>query len=453
MLPTMPSTVNITTEPSGAKIYIDDLYFGETPAENFFDSGTYPIHIEKQNYDTIDEMITITDPETSSHYKLEDIRATLTIRTDPSATVIFNEQEYPGGLADKILLPQTISFRIDQEYCETIEETCTLQKGENRVFELYPEDISANLTIKTYPDATVKFNGKSIKGGISNYKIIPQVLTIQIEQQKADPIKRIINLQPKSTKVIEIYPKLKTGTIQIAVIPNTSKIELKGDAGEEFTAIGRNNFTDIPIGSYTLRVTNEKYISYEETITIIKDDSIRRSIKLEKSKYIKSDIVILDTLEINSRTIIVECQKGDWEYSIIGENPLFSGLRSVDALNLFVKAEIISQEIADSIYLCNRIGDSCAHFYVFEKENNIRFDAFLEGGTLNNKMVLHSGNITINIEYFINYDIKKHEKRELYAKGYTTIFKDTTYELIRIANGFANRKQDDNYAIRIYNTK
>ena len=353
MLPTMPSTVKITTEPSGAKIYLDDLYFGESPVENFYNSGTYSIRIEKQNYDTIEEMIIITDPETSSHYELEDIRAKLTIRTDPVATVTFDGQEYPGGFADKLLLPQAISFRIDQEFCESIDQiytlkkgenkvfelypkdtsstltinthpeamvklkgksykggiqklrlipqtisfkieqefcetiikTYTLQKSENKIFELYPDDISAYLTIKTHPDATVKFNGISFKGGITNYRIIPQVLTIQVEQLKADPIEKIVNIRRGSTKVLELYPEIKTGSILITVIPSDASIELMGDAGEEFIGIGRENFTDIPIGRYTLKVHKTDYIPFEENLHLKLNDTITESVKLEKANY------------------------------------------------------------------------------------------------------------------------------------------------------------------------
>ncbi|MCF7911688.1 MAG: PEGA domain-containing protein [Candidatus Cloacimonetes bacterium] len=173
LVPAMPAAVKITTTPEGATIYIDDLKFGESPKSSFFDAGTYPIRIEKENYETINDQITIIEPETEKNYELVDIRATLTVITYANATVKFNGESYKGGINKLFMQPQTINFKVEQEFCETIEKAYPLKKGENKTFELFPEDISASLTVKTYANATVKINGKSYKGGFASKKFIP----------------------------------------------------------------------------------------------------------------------------------------------------------------------------------------------------------------------------------------------------------------------------------------
>jgi len=242
----MPATVKITTDPEGAIVYLEDnVKLGETPLEKFYDAGTYQIRIEKENYESINEHITITEPETQKHYNLEDIRATLTVKTNPNAIVKFNGQEYPGGIDKIVLLPQKISFRIEQEYCKTIDMEYVLQKGETKVFEFYPEDISAKLTIKTHANATVKFNGESHKGGIENYKLSPQALDIIVEMPKAETITRMITLMPKAIETLEIYPEVQTGVVQVMVIPSEASFELQGDAGEFYQGTGRQTFMDV----------------------------------------------------------------------------------------------------------------------------------------------------------------------------------------------------------------
>ena len=302
LIPSMPAAVTINTTPKGATVYIDDLKFGTTPKSSFFESGTYPIRIEKENYETINEQITITEPETNKNYNLTDIRASLTIKTHKNATVKFNGKSYKGGIDKLKILPQIISFKIEQDYCETIKQTYTLNKGEKKVFELYPEDISATLTIKTHQNATVKFNGKDYKGGISNQKIAPQVLEITVSMPKAETIIRVITLKAKGTETLEIYPEVQTGTIQVMVIPTNAKIELNGDGGEHYTATGRKTFTDAPVGNYELIVSADGYVIHKEDINLTADNTISNQISLEKEKKIKQNNKISNTKLIKRET-------------------------------------------------------------------------------------------------------------------------------------------------------
>ena len=361
LTPAMPAAVTITSNPEGATVYIDNLKFGTTPAKSFFDTGTYPIRIEKENYETKNEQITITEPETKKNYKLTDIRATLTVKTRPNATVIFNGKDYKGGIdkhkllpqtinfkieqelcktineiytlkkgENKVftlypedisatltvkthpnatviyngrdykggidkhkLLPQTINFKIEQELCKTIEETYTLKEGENKVFELYPKDISATLTVKTHLNATVIFNGISFKGGVSEYKISPQVLQITVEMPKAETITRIVALKAKTAKTLEIFPEVQTGTIQVMTNPINAIIELTGDAGEHYMETGKKTFTDMPVGTYELTVTADEYKTHKETFRLKADETITKQIILEEGIDVPANMIFV----------------------------------------------------------------------------------------------------------------------------------------------------------------
>jgi hypothetical protein len=76
---------------------------------------------------------------------------------------------------------------------------------------------------------------------------------------KAKPVKRVVTLKPKTTQTLEIYPEVQTGTVQVVTIPLNAKIELKGDAGEYYTATGRKSFIDVPIGKYKLIIKADGY--------------------------------------------------------------------------------------------------------------------------------------------------------------------------------------------------
>ncbi|MCF7912467.1 MAG: PEGA domain-containing protein [Candidatus Cloacimonetes bacterium] len=218
--PAYKAVVKITSEPEGATVTIDsNMNLGVTPVQSFYDAGTYPVRIEKENYDTIDEQITIIEPETVKHYIMTDIRATLTVKTHAKATVKFNGKDYIGGIDKLVMLPQTVNFKIEQEFCETIEETYTLKKGENKVFELYPENISATLTIITAPEATVIFNGKDYIGGIDKLVMLPQTVNFKIEQKFCETIDETYTMKKGEKKVFELYPENILASITIITAP------------------------------------------------------------------------------------------------------------------------------------------------------------------------------------------------------------------------------------------
>lgn len=291
--PALPTAVTITTEPEGASVYIDNVLFGTSPKSSFFDEGTYPIRIEKESYGTINEEITIAESETKKHFKMKDIRATLTIKTNSQATVTLNGTDYKGGLKDQKLNPQTINVKVEEEFCETISESYTLKEGEVKVFELYPEDVPAKLTINTSDNATIKVND-IIYTSVKNLKFPASVVEIEVSQPKAKTIKQVIILKQEDVKSLDIYPEIEKGTISVVTIPTTASIELTGDAGEYYTAVGRNNFTDIPIGTYELIITNEGYKTHKETIKLTADDTVQKQISLVEGSDIPDNFVFVE---------------------------------------------------------------------------------------------------------------------------------------------------------------
>jgi formylglycine-generating enzyme required for sulfatase activity len=213
LVPAMPAAVFIDSTPQGATVYLDGLKFGTTPVQNFYDAGTYSIQIEKENYDTIEAEITITEPETKKTYLLDDIRATL--------------------------------------------------------------------TIKTHPNATVKFNGENHKGGLNNYKLAPQVLQLRVEMPKAEAIERVVTLKPKSIETLELYPDVQTGTVQVMTIPTNATILLTGDAGERYEAVGRKTFVDVPVGNYELTVTADGHKTHTEMFGLVAKVNLKKQVVLE----------------------------------------------------------------------------------------------------------------------------------------------------------------------------
>ena len=160
LTPALPATVEIITEPEGATVYIDNVRFGKTPKSSFFNAGTYPIRIEKENYEPINEQITIVEPETKKIFTLTDIRAILTVKTHPNATVTINGRDFIGGISELKTAPQVLKIEVTMPKAESITRIVTLQPKSVETIEIYPEIETGTIQVVVIPnDAKVEIVG------------------------------------------------------------------------------------------------------------------------------------------------------------------------------------------------------------------------------------------------------------------------------------------------------
>ena len=346
----MDATISIRSNPSGSDVWIKGIKLGKTPVNAFFPEGTYKIKLEKENYETINEQITITDP-TNQTYPLTDIRATLTVKTHKNATVRFNEENYQGGIDKLVILPQIINFKIEQDLCESVEQTYTLKKGEKKVFELYPENIGATLTVKTNKNATVYINNDSGHiGGVTNMKFSPQMVNISVEMPKAETIKKSVLLDKKSVVIKEYYPEVQTGIVMVNVIPADAEVLLTGDGGERYDSKGKATFRDVPVGTYELIVKADDYKTHTEIFSVTLDKTTRKQVMLEEGSYeILKEINRMDSSFVYSTNPNKDYSEFNIYFNSSNNINDDSGFKIYNFQGNIIYNYIISEEIKDQI--------------------------------------------------------------------------------------------------------
>jgi hypothetical protein len=133
-LTTLKSQLTITTDPSGALIYIDGVYRGTSPLTLELDPGTYTVGVEKPNYKTAYETVTLNPGESRSILvKLDLLKAKLSVYTDPSGALIYIDGVYRGTSPLTLELdPGTYTVRVEKPNYKTAYKTVELNPGENR---------------------------------------------------------------------------------------------------------------------------------------------------------------------------------------------------------------------------------------------------------------------------------------------------------------------------------
>ncbi|MDP8232523.1 MAG: SUMF1/EgtB/PvdO family nonheme iron enzyme, partial [Candidatus Zophobacter franzmannii] len=289
--------VVVTCNQNGAELFVDDVSMGKTANKMLtvdIESGTHTIKLAKEGFSTEIQEKIISRDKNSFNIKLSpSMPATVEIDTEPEgATVYIDNLKFGVTPITNFFNAGTYPIRIEMENYETITEQITIVEPKTqKSFNL--TDIMATLTVKTHPNATVAFNGESFKGGITDLKIAPQVLSIVVTMPKAETITRAITLQPKSSETFEIYPDIQAGVIQVVAIPENARIELNGDGGEYYTATGRKTFNDVPIGEYELIVTADKFKTHKENFSITDDETVPKQIVLEEGSDIIDNMVFV----------------------------------------------------------------------------------------------------------------------------------------------------------------
>ena len=276
----LPVTFRFT--PEDATLVIDGKAAGTSSTQSLA-VGQHAVKLTKEGYQTLEKAITVDEKNVFFEWKMEkQPDAGLQIETIPEGATVYLDGiklgESPVGVFYK---PGTYPIKISKEGHVTIEnETLEVKVPQTRKSYTLDENVGY-LTINTNPGATVYFNDQKISNP-KNVKLAPQLVIIKVTMPKAETLEQQVVLKRNDKLSLDMFSNVQTGTLQIAVTPFEAKIELTGDAGEKYTAEGMKIFEEIPIGTYTIKVSAAGYTTAIETATVKQAETTKKTINLVK---------------------------------------------------------------------------------------------------------------------------------------------------------------------------
>lgn len=284
-LQALPVTIRIT--PPDAKLTINGNEVPNTTTHQLA-VGENTIRIEKTDYQTIEKTIKVNEQQVYFEFKLERIKdVLLEISSEPIAATAYLNGVLLGETPVAVFYkPGSYTLRLIKEGYVSIEnEPLQVQLPNTRKTYKLEENVGY-LTIYTHDGATVSINGKVITDP-RNLKMPPQVLKITVSMPKAESIEQQVVLNRNDKLNLDLFPKQQTATLQLAVVPFDADVLLTGDAGERFTTKGSKVLEEIPIGTYTIKVTAQGYQTKQESLTLITGERQSKSIRLIETQVAK----------------------------------------------------------------------------------------------------------------------------------------------------------------------
>jgi formylglycine-generating enzyme required for sulfatase activity len=276
----LPVTFRFT--PVDASLTIDGKSAGTSQTQNLA-LGKHTIKLVKESYQTIEKTITVDDKNVFFEFKMvKQPDAGLQIETIPEgATVYLDNIKLGESPVAAFYKPGIYPIRITKEGYVSIEnQNLEVTLPQTRKSYTLEENVGY-LTVNTNPGATVYFNEEKIANP-KNVKLAPQLVKVKVTMPKAETLEQQVVLKRNDKLVLEMFPDVQTGSLQIAVTPFDAKIELTGDAGEKYTAEGMKIFEEIPVGVYTIKVSATGYTTATETASVKQAETYKKTINLVK---------------------------------------------------------------------------------------------------------------------------------------------------------------------------
>jgi hypothetical protein len=281
--------VTISVDPADAIVIIDGIPATEVP--QMLDVGTHHLLITKDGFESIDKQIVVDEQHVFFQEQLLLVKKVLVqIESNPVGAVVYFDDIKIGETPVSVFyMPGNYQLKIAKEGFITLEgETLSIVSPlTSKTYTL--EENAGYITINTNAAATVYLNGEQVYKPV-RVKLVPQLIKIKVTQPKAETLEKEVTVKRNDDLVLDMYPILQTGTLQIAVTPFDSKIVLIGDAGEHYSSTGSGNFENIPVGTYSIKVSSAGFQDHKETVVLtrgeVKDLSIKLSVEDKKPEQV-----------------------------------------------------------------------------------------------------------------------------------------------------------------------
>ena len=263
-------SISIISNPSGASVYLDGAYMGETPLslDNVI-SKSYAILVKKSGYNSKTLSLSLSAGGAENlDVLLESLSGSISVSSNPSGANIYLD------VTSKGTTPKTISnvpigshtIKLTKPGYNDIYKTITVGSGEMVL-------VSETFTTKT---GLIKIDsspsGASVYFDDTNEGTTPITLndipvgshTIKLTKSGYNDIYKTITVGSGEMVLVSETFTTKTGLIKIDSSPSGASVYFD-DTNEGTTPITLN---DIPVGSHTIKLTKSGYNDIYKTITV-----------------------------------------------------------------------------------------------------------------------------------------------------------------------------------------
>ena len=274
-------SVQISSIPSDAEIFINEQSKGKTPKGLWLYPGEYDLKLSKDGYLNVLNKIEIKKGKEIFSYNLTKNKAYLNLRTIPTDAIIkLNGLEYKDKKVE--VLPDEYTLEISKSGYLTRTEKINLKLGEkfNKSYKL-KENVGF-LNLKITPSDAKIFINKEDKKGEKKFKLAPATYQLKVEHKGYSSYTELINLKLDERIEKKIVLQGKLGTLLFNVEPLDANVSLYKDKKFIQKWQGMKQAKNLLEGEYEIVAKAKDYKTTTKKIKIKEDENLKINFVLKK---------------------------------------------------------------------------------------------------------------------------------------------------------------------------
>jgi len=287
--------LEVRSEPSGAKVFLDGNEMGETPIVlSDIWSGQYTVRVVKDGYASHEEQVEIKGSDRKAitvplrrvveiPVELKAKAGELAIQTDPSGASIYVDGRSVGvsPYEGKALPPGTFRVRLAKEGYESWEKEVAVEIAKRVEILAYLKPIDGSLEILSEPSgAKVSMNGKEIgETPLTVSRVQPGEHVIRIVKEEYASYEERMNVKG-TNRTIRASLQRMTGELLVSTEPEDSSIYIDGKA------VGTSPFEGKTLspGKHKVKIVKEGYEVWERDVVVEGGKRVEIFTKLNEKK-------------------------------------------------------------------------------------------------------------------------------------------------------------------------
>lgn len=281
----------ISSEPSGADIYLDEKHIGQTPLKKEkIPSGDHTLRITKNKYKTHQETFVIKDgdePKFDVNLKPNFALLEITSAPETDATVFIDNNEVgKTPYSEPMMQAGTYIIRIEKELWSGTTKTITIRPE-------IPEKINLILTkdfgtlIVEAEESNILLNNKIVGIGNFEQKLKPGSYKIKATKEKHHDDEKTVFVNVGQTTREKLSPIPMLGSISVFAVDKRNSS--KKITGAEIFLNNKDSKKKTPAvlellyGNYALKLKHSDYLDFSQNINLKEGDT--KTVTIEMDTY------------------------------------------------------------------------------------------------------------------------------------------------------------------------
>ncbi|PID57025.1 hypothetical protein CSB45_08865 [candidate division KSB3 bacterium] len=268
-------SLEVTSSPSGAAVYVDNTYLGKTPLKTTLTKGNYDIKAVMAGFQTYARHISIEKNDSAvMHARLSEEYGALHIYSMPSQAFISINGKRQGQLTplELQIAPGKYSVRVEKDTFYVFDEEVIVEEGKTMTVEADLIRQMGKMVVESLPPGAKAYIGNDLIGTTPFVHEKPAglyVMTLKKDNFRDLPVE--VNLAADETLDVAVELKERVGALKVTTNPPGAEVHINDTyQGETPIRIEKKP------GEYRLVLRKKKFRERSEDLVI--EDNITQNI-------------------------------------------------------------------------------------------------------------------------------------------------------------------------------